>query len=172
MADTLTDTMDALVSCVCEALETINRPTCECGLTIGQPARGPSGCCECETGAGGGVSGFLERVYPADPTTLEQTVRYENCKPGAKAADITVAVIRCYPAMDEQGNMPTLDATTPYAHNLNDDLTAAWNALACCGTKIVMREAIIQGDPEGGCSGFAIQVTTLVSLPVTTVDPS
>lgn len=172
MAD-LTTTMDALVACVCEALEAIDRATCQCGLTIGVPAQGPNGCCQCDNDtAGGHASAFLERVYPADPTTFEQVTRIENCKQGPLAADISVTVVRCYPSMDEVGNMPTLEETTPFAHDLNTDMAAVWNALKCCGERIVIRESVVEGDPEGGCAGFAVRVTTFVSMPNSGVDPS
>lgn len=164
MADSLSVAMDSLLSCVCEALENIGRPTCDCGLTIGVPAQGPAGCCECDTGVGGHVSGFLERVYPADATTYEQVTRREDCRPGATAADISLVVVRCYPSMDDQGNMPTLETTTEFAHNLNTDMTAVWSGLKCCGTQLVIRDSAIQGDPEGGCSGFAIRVSVLVNM--------
>lgn len=172
MAASLTETMDALVACVCEALETADRPTCACGLTIGVPAPGPAGCCECDGDGGGQVAAFLERVYPADATTYEQVVRREDCKPGTVAADISLTVIRCYPALDETGNMPTLDATTPFAENLNTDMTAVWNGLKCCDTPVVIRDSAVESDPEGGCSGFAIRVSVLVSMRPEPVDVS
>lgn len=172
MADDLTTVMQALNTCVCEALESIERPACDCGLTIGVPAQGPAGCCDCNDGVGGNVAAFLERVYPADPTTYEQVVRREDCKPGAVAADISVTVVRCYPSMDSQGNMPSLETTTGYAENLNTDMAAVWSALKCCSTPLVIRDSAIQGDPEGGCAGFAIRVTVLVSMRSPVVDPS
>lgn len=164
MADTLSTVMDALVACVCEALEVVERPACDCGLTVGVPAQGPAGCCECGAGVGGNVSGFLERVYPADPTTYEQTAPIFPCRPTATAADISLVVVRCYPSMDEQGNMPDLETTTEFAHNLNTDMAAVWSGLTCCGTKLIIRDSAIQGDPEGGCSGFAIRVSVLVNM--------
>lgn len=177
MTDSLTDTMDALEACVTVALdETAERPVCQHGLTVGAPAIGPQGCCnECgdDESAGGLVSVFLDEggVYPADPTTYEAVGRID-CKPGAIAADIAVAVVRCYPAMNDQGVMPSLEATTPFAHDFNTDLTVTWNALACCGYKVVMRGAVPQGDPEGGCSGFLVRLTVLVSLANPVADPS
>lgn len=172
MADDLTTVMDALVACACDALEGIDRAACDCGLTVGVPAQGPAGCCECDTGVGGHVSGFLERVYPADAQTYEQVTRLENCKPGAIAADISVVVVRCYPSMDEVGNMPDLDTTTEFAHELNTDMAAVWSGLKCCGTSLVIRDSAIQGDPEGGCSGFAIRVSVLVNMNSPVVDIS
>lgn len=172
-APTLSEVMDSLTECVCTALETIGRPTCDCGLTIGVPALGPAGCCECDGGVGGNVAAFLERVYPVDATTYEQVVRREDCRPGATAADISVTLIRCYPKVDEQLQVPTLDDTTPYAHDLNTDMAAVWSALKCCETPIVFRDSAIQGDPQGGCSGFAIRVSVLVSMAAPDpVDPS
>lgn len=172
MADDLTTVMQALNTCVCEALEGIDRPACDCGLTIGVPAQGPSGCCECNEGVGGNVAAFLERVYPADPTTYEQIAPLFPCRDNGTAADISVTVVRCYPSMDAQGNMPDLSTTTTYAENLNTDMAAVWSALKCCGTKLIIRDSAIQGDPEGGCSGFAIRVTVLVSMNSPVVDPS
>lgn len=162
----LSTVMGALVACVCDALEAVDRPACDCGLTVGVPAFGPAGCCECDTGVGGNVAGFLERVYPVDPTTYEQVTRREDCRPGPTAADISLTLIRCYPSMDEQGNMPTLETTTEYAHNLNTDMAAVWSALKCCDTPVVIRDSAIQGDPEGGCAGFAIRVSVLVNMNV------
>lgn len=167
MADTLTTTMDSLVDCVCQSLADIERAVCACGLTIGPPALGPFACgCECVSGdgVGGQVSAFLERVYPAEAATFETVTRLEDCRPGAVAADITIVVTRCYPTMDDQGNQPTLDDTSPFADELNTDLAAAWNAIKCCGYKIAIRESAIDADPEGGCSAFAIRVSTLVAM--------
>lgn len=160
----LTTVMDSLTECVCAALESIDRPTCHCGLTIGVPAQGVGACCECDDTAGGNVASFLERVYPADPTTWEQTSPQYPCRDNVTAADISVTVIRCYPSLDEQGNMPGLDVTTDYAHNLNTDMSAVWTALKCCGTKLVIRDSAVESDPEGGCSGFVIRVSVLVNM--------
>jgi hypothetical protein len=112
----------------------------------------------------------LERVYPADQTRdgITEATRLENCRSGGTAADITLVVLRCYPSLDKNGNMPTLEATTPYAEELNTDMGIVWQALKCCGTNIVIRESAVDADPAGGCSAFAIRVTTLVDMtPVT-----
>lgn len=166
VAPTLTEVMDSLTECVCAALEAIERPACGCGLTIGVPALGPAGCCECDSTAVGNVAAFLERVYPADATTFEQVTRFEDCRPGATVADISLVVVRCYPKVDEQLQVPTLEETTPFAYELNTDMSAVWSGLKCCGTRLVFRDSAIQGDPEGGCSGFAIRVSVLVNMNV------
>lgn len=174
MAGDLTTVMDGLVACVCSALEDIERAACSCGLTVGPPAPGPLGCCQkCGTGnIGGQVSAFVSRVYPADQTRagITSTTRLENCNSGGTAADITITILRCYPKLDTKGTSPTLDQTTPYAHDMNTDLTAAWNALKCCGQNIQIVEAGADADVEGGCSAFGITVTTLVDMTPPPVD--
>lgn len=168
MAETLSVTMNALIECAQTALaaDGVDRPVCSHGLTIGPPAPGPAGCCdECDNGAGGQISAHLERTYPVNGDDFEQVTVRANCRPFATAADITLVVIRCYPSMDELGNMPPLDDTTPFAENLNTDVQAVWDSLICCtGYTLAIREAAIDADPEGGCSGFAVRVSVLVKL--------
>jgi hypothetical protein len=165
MPENLTTIMDTLTECVCSALEAINRPACDCGLTIGVPAFGPNGCCECDGTTGGKVATFVERVYPADPYTWEQIAPKFPCStPNVTAADLSVTVLRCYPALSETGQMPQMDVTTEYAHNLNTDMAAVWTALKCCGEQLIIRDSAVESDPEGGCSGFAIRVSVLVNM--------
>lgn len=162
------------MECACAALSAADRSACNCGLIVGSPEySGLDRCCECSDGAGGGeVIGSLVRLYPADATTLEQVVRLENCNPGAVAADIAIVVVRCYPTLDETGTIPSLDVTTPFADDLNTDMTAVWNGLKCCDTNVVIRESLVQTGENGGCSAFTITVSVLVSLPSTAVDVS
>lgn len=162
MAD-LTTTLNTLTDCVCAALEEQERAVCACGLTVGPPVIGPAQCCECGESPGGQASAFLERMYPADANTLSQVGRFEDCRGGPVAADISIVVTRCYPRINEQGFMPTLEETTPFAEDLNTDMGIVWNALKCCGMKLFIRESAVDADPEGGCSAFAVRVTTLVN---------
>lgn len=166
-ATDLDTTIDDLLACVVNALEAADRPVCSEGLTIGPPPW--QICCECDTDTSGRASAFLERIYPVSSgTTFEQETRLENCRPGAVAADISIVVRRCYPAAHENLTMPDLDETTPPAHDLNTDITVVWTALKCCGS-VAVREAGVDADPVGGCSAFAIRVTSLVSIPANEV---
>lgn len=172
-APTLDELMDTLVACVVDALEAIERPVCDSGFTIGNPESGPHRCCQCTEGDGQ-VIGFLQRVYPVDGTSFEQITTDASCKPGSLAADVQIGVIRCYPRISEQGDMPKLDKTTTAADGLNVDIAAVWNAIKCCPgvAKLAIREAGVDVDPEAGCSAFGVSVTSFVSLPPNPVVPS
>lgn len=162
--------MDDLIACVCDALEAAERPVCICGKTVGTPVIGLGQCCDCSSAddpdAGGQASIHFERMYPAEKTAngIQQVERLENCKPGGTAADLQITVTRCYPRLDEQGNPPTLDETSPYADDLNADMTTVWKALRCCGQDIMFRESAVRTDPDGGCYAFGVLVAAMVAL--------
>lgn len=161
---TVTDTMTTLLACVVAKLDEDERPVCADGITVGPPVIGPQNCCACNEGTGQ-VSVFLERVYPVDGNSFSAVTRVESCRPGAVAADITFVLARCYPRIDNTGNMPKLSVTTDPSEELNDDMTSVWNALKCCGVpNLVIRESAVDSDPEGGCSAFAVRVSVLVNV--------
>lgn len=171
MAATLTETMNALTDCVCAALEEADRPVCACGLIVGSPEySGFDRCCDCADGDGGGeVLASLIRVYPVDGNSFGEVTRLENCRPGAVAADIGIVVVRCYPTLDEAGQIPSLTVTTPFAEDLNTDMTTVWNALKCCDMQVAIRDSLVQTGDKGGCSAFTTTVSVLISLPDTAV---
>lgn len=162
---TVSETMDTLLGCVVDALAAVERPVCDLGTTIGPPVIGPDTCCKCSGGdSDGRVVGFVERTYPVNGNDFEQVIPL-NCRRTPIAADIVLVVIRCFPRISETGVMPSLEKTSTAADGLNTDMAAVWNAVECCGENLGIREAAVDSDPEGGCSAFAIRVTTLVSMP-------
>lgn len=165
MTDTVGTTLDTLLGCVVDALAAVERPVCDSGTTIGPPVFGPGECCKCSGGdSDGRVVGFVERTYPVNGNDFEQVIPL-NCRRTPIAADIVLVVIRCFPRISETGVMPSLEKTSTAADGLNTDMAAVWNAVECCGANLGIREAAVDSDPEGGCSAFAIRVTTLVSMP-------
>lgn len=163
-AETVPVTRAALLACVVAALADIDRPVCDSGSTIGPPVIGPDSCCKCSDDSDGRVVAYVERTYPVDGTSFEQIIP-RNCRRTAIAADIVLVVVRCFPRISETGVMPSLEATTEAADNLDEDMSAAWNAIECCGDNLGIREIAVDSDPEGGCSAFGIRVTTLVTMP-------
>jgi hypothetical protein len=154
--------IDTLLACVCDALAEHGRPVCRCGVTVGPPPIGPGECCACDTGPGGQASAHLERFYPAD--NLARVSRIETCRSGGVAADISLVVTRCYPTLDEQGNVPSVEDTAVYAAELHDDMQIAWNAVRCCsGLKLLIRDMALDSSPQAGCAVFALRVTVDVT---------
>lgn len=160
----LNDTTRELLACLCEALDTAERPSCACYATIGPPVVGL--CCECETGATGETTVHVEQVYDADPETLQQVTRIHPCRRSTTAADITLVVTRCYPMLDEQGNMPSEDVQNAAATSMHDDLAVVWKALTCgCSdVRLTVRNISVDAMPDAGCSILAARVTAEVRL--------
>lgn len=105
---------------------------------------------------------FLERLYPA--SDLTRVTRIETCRTGGWAADITVIVTRCYPTLNEHGEIPFVEDTRTYAEALHDDLQIVLRGIICCtGLRLLIRDTAVDGDPEAGCSVFAIRVTVDVT---------
>lgn len=162
---TLGDLADALLSCVCTALEDADRPACACYATIGPPIVGP--CCECEEGSG--ISGDLtinfEAMYPADANTLDRVTRVYPCRTaGAVAADFTLVLTRCYPVLGEDGQLPSPEEQATAADGLHDDGDVLWRALTCCpDVRLRWRDMAVASDPEGGCSMIGARVTVEVT---------
>lgn len=170
MAADVATTLDALLACMVEALETASRPVRTSGVTVGAPVLGPSVCCAdcdgCDTPGNGQLVGYVQRIYPVDANTFSQQARIENCKPGAVAADMVFELDRCYPTIDEQGNPPTLDEIDPYAAGAITDAQVMWNTFTCpCDEayRVVVRDLQMGGEPNGGCSAVALSVTVLVT---------
>lgn len=170
MADDLDTTTRALLACVCDALADEGRPTCQCYATVGDPVIGL--CCSCE-GDGysadaptGEVTVHLEQIYDVDPATLQQVTPIRPCRKTTTAADITLVVTRCYPTVDEFGNMPDPDAADAAATLLHDDVTTVWNALTCgCfDGRMIVTQVAVGAPPEGGCAVLIARVTVEVKL--------
>lgn len=167
MATEVNTTLEALLGCLSEALETSGRPVCRTGITVGPPVLGPSACCpDCgEGGPGGQLSVAVVRMFPADGASFEQVAVVANCRPTAVAAEIVFTLARCHPVIDQMGVPPSLDDVALFAEGANDDLQTMWNALICpdCSDyRLLIQEAGIETDPEGGCSAVGLLVTVMV----------
>lgn len=159
------DTLNSLVACVCAALESDGRPTCECGTTIGSPAI--SICCECEPGVSGELWGSLVRVYRAGRTSYDQaTLPQRPCAPADWAAEYRLTLARCFPTIDEDGDLPSAEDRSAAAAALHADVATMHRAMHCCQDveppQVVSIE--VQTDPSGGCSFLVATVRAPVSL--------
>lgn len=171
MADDIDTTARNLLDCVCDRLaiknEEINRPVCKCYATIGPPI--VVLCCECEVEdseqkATGEATIHFERLYDADPTTLEQVSRVHPCKRSTTVADFTIVVTRCYPMINEAGEMPDSEDQDAAATDMHSDISDVFAALTCgCnGYPLIVQEIAVDSMPEAGCAVLSARISVEV----------
>lgn len=156
---TLNDAIDTALSCVCIALEEAARPACQCYPTIGEPLWRP--CCECgDTGTSGELTASLETMYPIDGNTLLPSPRIEACRKGPWGADIALDLTRCFPTLQEDGELPPQDEVGTAAREMHDDADIIRRALTCCpDLRLRWRSLGVDLDPNGGCSKLTARIT-------------
>lgn len=167
------ETLQTLLACVCEALESSGAPACICSTTVGVPViLNP---CACKGGAGSGeVWGALQQVYRIDRQTLQQTAPGRRpCGTGKWGARFQITLARCFPTIDARGNPPKPEAQAAAAAQLHADTAAIHRALSCCALDDVLVETIgVQADPQGGASFLIATVVAGVSLAARDNHPS
>jgi hypothetical protein len=155
--------MDTILACVCDALSEADRPPCSCHPTIGPPVIGL--CCECdEEGSTGDLTISFEDRYPAAPDTLQRVQRVYPCRRGTEAVDLLLVLTRCFPRVDDSGNMPTENELKEASDDLHDDADVIWRAINCCpGIRLMWRGLAVDSMPEAGCSAIAARITVEVT---------
>lgn len=155
-----------VLQCVSDALEEAGRPVCASYAVVGTPVVPPG--CQCDDNKdnvvheGRAVLQF-EQMYDADPVTLQKIVRVRPCKRGTRVIDLTVWVTRCYPTLNEQGELD-LDAIDLAATEAHSDVDSIWAAFNCClgESHRVIRRVAVDSDPEGGSYLIVGQITVEV----------
>jgi hypothetical protein len=151
MATDSDTTARAILECVCEA-------------TVGPPV--VALCCECDTNTTGDLTIHFERLYDADPSTLEQVSRVHPCRNSTMVADFSLVLTRCYPMLDEQGNMPDSDTQDIAATDMHADIQTVFKALTCgcVESSFILGEIAVDAMPDSGCMVLAVRVSTEVSM--------
>lgn len=164
MADSIDTTARALLACVCDALEAVNRPACQCFATVGPPV--VALCCSCDEDTSGDLTIHFERLYDGDPTTLEQVDRIHPCRQSTTAADFSIVLTRCFPMINELGEMPDSDTQDAAALDMHQDIGTVFRALTCgCNeSPLILREIAVDSMPDSGCMVLAARVSTEVSM--------
>lgn len=121
-------------------------------------------CCECPSGATGDATVHFRSLYPAERDTLQPARIFSTCKrPGFLAADFTIVVTRCYPTIDESGNMPDPTEQDDAATLMHADVATVFKALRCCtDMRMIIRSIDVDAMPEAGCAALAARVTVEV----------
>ena len=163
---TIDEAAQALVACVCGELEAAGRPACTCSTTVGTPL--VANVCECEAGqAAGELWVNFSTMYPADPQTLRRGTYVYPCRNVATVAEFRVTLARCFPTLDERGQLPEALAQAERAEELHADLESLHRALTCCfaeTTRFLIQNVEVQ-DPEGGLTAFVFTIAVEVRVP-------
>lgn len=151
---------EEIKDCICIALEAEALCGCPCRtcVIVGDPVW--DDCCE------GQLTISVPRLFVHDNFPLTSTGPIFCASP--LAGDFSITLLRCAPAVKDDGTPPTCDELSESARQILTEMYIALRALICClaakkrAAKFVIREAVTVG-PEGGCVGFTIRFT--VELP-------
>lgn len=158
---------ERLLECVCDALADAGRAVCSCYQTVGTPVVGK--CCDCgedDFEMTGELSIHFRRIFDADPNTLLEVQRVRPCKGGTLAASYRMVLARCFPTVNEHGELPQHEALTEKAEEQHEDIAILWQSLACCsGMNLRIDDISIDPNPQIGCSFLYADVTVSVQVP-------
>lgn len=163
----LAETSERLLACVGDALAADLRPVCDSYQTIGTPVI--LTCCDCEDQgeeANGELSIHFRRLFDAESSTLNEAHRVRPCKGGVTAAQFRLVLARCFPTVNEKGELPDKATQEEAALDLQRDTELMWQALACCtGMDLKIDDLSVDLGPRGGCSIVFADVTVQVLVP-------
>lgn len=163
----LAETAERLLACAEDALAADLRPVCTAYQTIGTPVI--LTCCDCEEegeGANGELSIHFRRLFDADPSNLLEVQRIRPCRGGVVAAQFRLVLARCFPTVNEKGELPDPAFLDEAAVDLQRDTELMWQALACCtGLDLRIDDLSVDLGPRGGCSIVYADVTAQVLVP-------
>lgn len=167
MAVSPSEAAQLLLGCVCDALSNDGRAVCKCYQTIGVPVI--VRCCECDDGdflGTGELSIHFRRLFDADPSSLLEIQRVRPCKGGVTAAQYRLVLARCFPTINEHGELPDPADLEDAAADQHRDIELVWWALACCSDiDLRIDDVGIDLAPQIGCSLIYADVTVAVHVP-------
>lgn len=165
VAETISQAAQHVLACVSDALSDALRPVCKEYQTVGVPVI--QTCCECDDeGTNGEVSIHLTRVFDADSSSLDEVIRVRPCRAGPVAAQFRLVLARCYPTIDENGEVPAPEVLQEYAEDLAADAETIWSAITCCYEgRIRLDDVSVDLGPMGGCSVVYADLTIPVQIP-------
>lgn len=124
-------------------------------------------CCECENEeTNGELSIHFRRLFDADAGTLNEVQRIRPCRGGVTAAQFRLVLARCFPTVNEKGELPDPEVQEDAEVDLQRDAELMWQALACCtGLDLKIDDLSVDLGPRGGCSIVFADVTVQVLVP-------
>lgn len=159
------ETLAGIVECVENELIKIEAPVCTASSTVGSPVIGS--CCDCGDGEGELWGGTI-RVYRmgASAGGYPDEMPKRPCAPSMWAAEFQITLARCFPVLDDYGELPPATERASSAAGLHADIAAIQRAIHCCSTTEppYLVSIGVDTDPEGGCSYLVAVVQVPVSL--------
>lgn len=145
----LANKLDALLSCVCEALTNEGAgPTCSCALYAGEEVAWDT-CGMCDDNLCG--MGYVRVVDAFQSSTFPLPDDPQDTCPGPLTVQVAVGALRCVPLPDEDGTLPAAEEITESSLALIADMMALFSAALCCdGARVGNWEPL---GPQGGCAG-------------------
>ena len=159
----ISETACMLLDYVANALDADLRPVCKVYQTVGTPVI--LTCCECEEGTNGELSIHFTRLFDAESDTLLEVQRIRPCRGGVTAAQYRLVLARCYPTIDERGEIPEPDVLEAVADEFQRDAELMWQSLACSGESMRIDDLSVDLGPKAGCAVMSIDVTIQVLVP-------
>jgi len=102
-------------------------------------------------------------MYAADPASLLRIDQIYPCRRGAVVAEFDIELFRCFPTIDERGELPGADEQSEFAATLHQDVMDMWLAVTCCdGLRMIPGDVTIS-DPGGGVSTITFRVAVEVN---------
>ena len=168
---------ERLVTCLCEALEALQQPVCQCSLRPGTAPPPADACCGCD-GSSGQASVQITDTFPVIAGKFPQrgiVGELTECAAYEWAAELTMTIYRCVSVADEHG-FPSVDELTTDATKIANDAQAMRKAMLCCDWRSLDPplgrtdgdiQPIVPGrwlplNPQGGCAGGQTSVIVLV----------
>lgn len=119
----------------------------------------------------GELSIHFRRMFDADPNTLNEVQRVRPCRGGTVAAQYRLVLARCFPTIDESGELPDTEFLQESSVELQRDAELMWQAIACCtGLTLRIDDLSVDLGPKGGCSIVFADVTVQIQVPPLSVE--
>lgn len=163
--DVLTQTLNEILSCACDCLNTYGSCPCPCRsfISAGPVVWDMEACC-----TDGQLTIHIDRLYSHDAFPTEQG-RVRTCMPPL-AAEVSVTLLRCFPGLNDDGTAPTGDVIGAASELIYQDLYVLTNCIICTlSSRGRLQQSIFRGSrilpPQGACIGAELKFTIQIIDP-------
>lgn len=156
------ETLNIMMKCVDDALTEDGFGTLIVANTIGDPAIIPGTECGQDE-----LWGHFLRAFRGDRDTGAEMRNRKPCAPATWWAQYRITLARCFPMLDDQGNLADPQDRSAAARTLHDDAATIQTALNCCDAieePPFVEQIAVTVNPSGGVSLLVATVRARVSM--------